>query len=107
MNAHALRLNVHTEPGYTPSEFSTAFQSRINEIKILGVWTFINTDLPGNIQEILNEIIFSSYQASPSSEINLIAEWQKLRWQLWLIWVRSLIGWRGSGESSHLGQSVR
>ena len=107
LNAHALRLNVHTEPGYTPSEFSTAFQSRINEIKILGVWTFINTDLPGNIQEILNEIIFSSYQASPSSEINLIAEWQKLRWQLWLIWVRSLIGWRGSGESSHLGQFVR
>jgi hypothetical protein len=103
---HAERLGVVIEPGITPYEFSQALRTRIVDLSARGVQAAIKPDLAEDVREIVDGIVFTSFRKN-SSGSRLTVQWQRLRWQLWLVWVWKTIGCTRTNEHSQTGESVR
>ena len=85
LRQHAYRLGIQTEPGATPYEFSQALRTGLGALNARGLQVFIKSDLLEDVQKLIGEIVFASFRAPSSSVAGLASQWQRLRWQLWLV----------------------
>lgn len=83
-------LNVSTNGGETPYEFSAALAGRIPEITGIGRMTLAGKNAVAESQSIISRIVLTSYRPARTkaeASIGLISRWRILRWRLRLIWM--------------------
>ncbi len=106
LRQHAYRLGIHAEPGATPYEFSHALRTGLTELNARGLKTFIKSDLQEGVQKFIGEIVSASFQAPSPSGAGLTSQWQRLRWQLWLVWILKIVRGRRTRWYSQSGEFV-
>lgn len=106
LRQHAYRLGIQTEPGATPYEFSQALRTGLGALNARGLQVFIKSDLLEDVQKLIGEIVFASFRAPSSSVAGLASQWQRLRWQLWLVWILKIVKGRRISGYSQSGESV-
>jgi transglutaminase-like putative cysteine protease len=87
-------LNVPTDGGETPYEFSAALVRRILEIIVPGWMTSAGVNTIAESRSIISQIVEVSYRPSSAEAVvslGIISQWNSLRWRLRLMWIMKIL----------------
>jgi len=89
---NGIRLDIATHPGDTPYEFAEALIYGFDRLTQKLQWRSVLTTAAQDVRRIVDSFVQATYSPHALGDFNkaaLLRSWRRLRWRLWLAWIRT------------------
>ena len=89
---NGIRLDIATYPGATPYEFADALIYGFDRLSQKPQWRNVLAPAAQDVRRIVDSFVQATYTPHTLGDFNktaLLRSWGRLRWRLWLAWIRT------------------
>jgi hypothetical protein len=89
---NGIRLDIATYPGDTPYEFADALIYGFDRLTQKQQWRSVLTPAAQDVRRIVDSFVHATYTPHTLGDFSkpaLLKSWRRLRWRLWLAWIRT------------------